>query len=90
MDNKYETNENSNKASQEEKMDLAKQNALLSEQSNQMLSLVDIINVYDEETENLKRKIEENDKVINNLKIMFNVQILLFLIILVLIWLYVR
>jgi uncharacterized membrane protein YukC len=50
-------------------------NKLLQDQSDQMLTLVDIINVYDKETQNLKKTISNissyNQDIINNQMLLF-------------------
>lgn len=83
-------------SSQEEGMKkvIAKQNNMIKEQSDQMLSMVDIINVYSKESEELRSQIDQcgmkNTNAENQLRTaqsLFEIQILLFvLLILLLIW----
>jgi chromosome condensin MukBEF complex kleisin-like MukF subunit len=79
-----------NISSEEMKMRIAKQNVLLSEQSGQLLSLVDVINAYDKETDKLKAQLEicntvKNQNSIDKLKLFYNTQFSLFMLLVLLI-----
>lgn len=51
---------------------------IIQEQSDQMLTMVDVINVYDIETKALNKKIQELQKQNEIIKSIFNNQLLLF------------
>lgn len=60
---------------------------IIQEQTDQMLTMVDVINVYDIETKALNKKIHDLEKQNNNAKSIFNNQLLLFVLTLIILYL---
>lgn len=60
------------------KNDDVKLNKIIQEHSDQMLTMVDVINVYDAETQKLNKKISELESQCANATSIFNNQLLLF------------
>lgn len=60
---------------------------IIQEQSDQMLTMVDVINVYDNELKGLNKKIQDLEKQNNDAKSIFNNQLLLFVLTLIILYL---
>lgn len=69
------------------KTDDTKINKIIQEQSDQMLTMVDVINVYDTETKALNKKIRDLEIQNEDVKSIFNNQLLLFALTLVILYL---
>jgi hypothetical protein len=69
------------------KTDDVKIKKIIQEQTDQMLTMVDVINVYDAETKALNKKIRDLEQQNNDVKGIFNNQLLLFVLTLVILYL---
>lgn len=63
-----------------------KTDQIIQEQSDQMFAMVDIINVYSEESKMLNKKINELEKENNKIKDIFNNQLILFMLIMIIMY----
>lgn len=60
---------------------------IILDQSDQMLTMVDVINVYDKQTKELNKKIQDLEQQNNVAKSIFNNQLLLFVLTLIILFL---